>query len=269
MFFASRSFRSLRSRKKAIPPLTEATAHLLEIHSGDVDEPSLCVEASLEEQAVPVGMEPAEGSRRLEYEDTGAAQRAAGGLGNEVAYQGVDEATDLAVQPLVVAEEDAQHLGKREDEPLGGLLHRLSMRQPQQELLVHVLAQKQGALLRTGRAEAVQWPAQGMEHAAAERAKVLQSAIRVCTLDSGDAPAIVTAGQEALNRLADPLETELPELLGELGLVAGEEFGEVSAEEPLERACSPLAVGARGRRIQGQRQLVCHALLDDPPLRAA
>jgi alpha-N-arabinofuranosidase len=30
-----------------------------------------------------------------------------------------------------------------------------------------------------------------MEHAAAERAKVLQSAIRVRTLDSGDAPAIV------------------------------------------------------------------------------
>jgi hypothetical protein len=51
-----------------------------------------------------------------------------------------------------------------------------------------------------------------MEHAAAERAEVLQSAIRIRTLDSGDAPAIVTAGQEALNGLADPLEAELPEL---------------------------------------------------------
>ena len=55
-------------------PLTEAAAHLLEIDRGDVDEPALRVEASLEEQAVPVGMEPAEGSRRLEYEDTGAVR---------------------------------------------------------------------------------------------------------------------------------------------------------------------------------------------------
>ena len=147
MFFASRSSRSLRSRKKAIPPLAEAAAHLLEIDRGDVDEPSLGVEASLEEQAVPVGMESAEGSRRLEYEDPGGAQRPARGFRGEVAHQGVDEATDLAVQPLVVAEEDAQHLGKREDEPQGGPLHRLAVRQPQQELLVDVLAEQQGALL--------------------------------------------------------------------------------------------------------------------------
>ena len=158
MFFASRSFRSLRSRKKAIPPLTEATAHLLEIHSGDVDETSLCVEVSLEEQAVPVGVPPTEGSRRLEYEDTGAAQRAAGGLGNEVAYQGVDEATDLAVQPLVVAEEDAQDLGQGEDE--------LPVRQSEQKPLVHVLAQEQRPLLRARGAE--------MEDGATEGPEVLR-----------------------------------------------------------------------------------------------
>ena len=42
---------------------------------------------------------------------------------------------------------------------------------------VHVLAQKQGTFLRTGGTKAVQWPAQGMEDAAAEGPKVLQSAV--------------------------------------------------------------------------------------------
>jgi len=42
---------------------------------------------------------------------------------------------------------------------------------------VHVLAQKQGTLLRTGGTKAVQWPAQGMEDAAAQGPKVLQSAV--------------------------------------------------------------------------------------------
>jgi hypothetical protein len=43
----------------------------------------------------------------------------------------------------------------------------------------------------------------------------------------------------------------------------------VGTEEPLKRAASPLAVGARERRLQGQGELVCHALIDGPPLRAA
>ena len=43
----------------------------------------------------------------------------------------------------------------------------------------------------------------------------------------------------------------------------------MGAEQPLQRAPSPLAVGARGLRIQGQRELVCHALIDAPLLRAA
>ena len=190
----------------------------------------LVVEASLEEQAVPVGMEPAKGARALEHEDTGGALRPAGGLCHEVAHQAVDEAADLPVKPLVMAEEHAKDLGKGEDE--------LPVRQPQQELLVDVLSQKQGALLGARGTE--------VEDAAAEGAEVIQSAVGVCALDSGDTPAIVAAGEEPLHRPVDPLEAELPELLGELGLVAGEELGEVGTEEPLERACSPLAVGARG-----------------------
>ena len=230
--------------------LTVATAHLLEIHIGDVDEPALGVEASLEEQAVPVGVPPTEGSRRLEYNERGATDGLSGGFRGEVAHQGVDEATDLAVQPLVVAEEDAQHLGKREDE--------LAVRQPQQQLLVHVLAQQQGTLLRTGGTKSVRWPDQGMEHAAAEGPKVFQSAVRVGTLDPGHTSAVVTAGEEPLHSPGDPLEAELSEAFCELGLVAGDELREVGTEEPLERTHSPLAVAAGGRRIQRESQLVCH-----------
>jgi hypothetical protein len=109
----------------------------LQIDLWDVDEPALVVKASLQEQAMPVGMEPAKRSRTLEDHDCGYAGRLAGGLCCEVAHQVVDEAADLSVKPLVVSEEDAEDLGQGEDElPVG---------QPQ--LLVHVLAQKQGALL--------------------------------------------------------------------------------------------------------------------------
>lgn len=55
--------------------LTEAAAHLLESYLGNVNEPVLRVEASLGEQAVPMGMEPAEGTRALEHEDRRGAER--------------------------------------------------------------------------------------------------------------------------------------------------------------------------------------------------
>ena len=119
--------------------LAEAGAHLRQIDRRDVDESALAVKASLQEQAVPVGIQPAKRSRALEDHDCGGADGLAGGLRCEVAHQPVDEAADLSVKPLVVAEEDAEDLGQGEDE--------LPVRQPQQELLVHVLAQKQGALL--------------------------------------------------------------------------------------------------------------------------
>jgi hypothetical protein len=149
--------------------LAEAGAHLHQIDSRDMHESALVVKASLQEQAMPVRMEPAKRFRALEDHDCGYAGRLAGGLCCEVAHQAVDEAADISVKPLVVSEEDTQDLGQREDE--------LPVRQPQQELLVHVLAQKQGALLRTGGTKAVPWPAQGMEDAAAEGPKVLQSAV--------------------------------------------------------------------------------------------
>jgi hypothetical protein len=158
-------------------PLAEAAAHHCQIDGRDMDETTLVVKASLQEQAVPARMEAAKRSRTLEDHDGCGAQGLAGGLCCEVAHQVVDEAADISVKPLAVSEEDAEDLGqvgavarpRGEDE--------LPVRQPQQELLVHVLAQKQGALLRTGGTKSVRWPDQGMEDAAAEGPKVLQWAV--------------------------------------------------------------------------------------------
>ena len=69
-----------------------------------------------------------------------------------------------------------------------------------------------------------------MQDAATERPEVLQSAVGVRALDSGDTSTVVTAAQKALHCLGDPLQPELSESPGELGLVAGDELGEVGAE---------------------------------------
>jgi len=64
-----------------------------------------------------------------------------------------------------VAEEYSQYLGEYEDHlPVG---------EAKQELLVHVLAEQQGALLRAGGTQSVQQPEQGMEDLAAEGSEVV------------------------------------------------------------------------------------------------
>jgi hypothetical protein len=110
-----------------------ASAHFLEIDLGEVDETTLVVKASLQERAVPAGMEAAKRSRTLEDHDVCGAHGLSGGLCCEVAHQRVDEAADLAVKPLVVAEEDAEDLGQvgAAARPRGE--HELLVRQPQQE----------------------------------------------------------------------------------------------------------------------------------------
>jgi hypothetical protein len=94
-----------------------------------------------------------------------------------------------------------------------------------------------------------------VEDAATERPEVLQLAVWVGALNPGSTPAVVAA---ALHCLGDPLQPELFESLGELSLITGDELGEVGAEQPPQRADSPLVAGAGGRRNQGQRQLVGH-----------
>jgi hypothetical protein len=43
----------------------------------------------------------------------------------------------------------------------------------------------------------------------------------------------------------------------------------MNAKEPLQRACTPRLVSARGRRIQGQSELACHAWIDGQTVFAA
>ena len=110
----------------------------------------------------------------------------------------------------------------------------------------------------------------GSEGGAAQaNALLLPLSLGVRALDSGDASAVVPTGQEPLHRLGDPLEAELLESLGELGLVAGDELREVGTEEPLEGTHSPLPVGPGGHRIQRESQLVCHMNKERPRDRAA
>ena len=96
------------------------------------EESALSVEASLQEQAVPVGVPASESTRALNHHDRGGADGFAGGRRHEVTRQLVDEAADFPVKPLVVAEQDAQEPGQHPNQ--------LPVVKPQQELLVHVLA---------------------------------------------------------------------------------------------------------------------------------
>jgi hypothetical protein len=53
------------------------------------------------------------------------------------------------------------------------------VRQGEQVLLVEVFGEQKGSLLRAGRAEAVQWPALGIESFAGKRTEILEAAVWV------------------------------------------------------------------------------------------
>jgi hypothetical protein len=130
------------------------------------------------------------------------------------------------MKPAVVAEEHAEHLGNGENE--------LAVGQPQQKLLVHVLAKQKGPFLRARGAE--------VEYFAAERAEVFGFAFWIGALDPGDAVGVVPAFQEAAHRFGDPLHAELSQSFGEVSLIARTELREVRAEQILQRVDSPLVV---------------------------
>jgi len=81
-------------------------------------------------------------------------------------------------------------------------------------------------------------------------------------VDSGDTLAVVATRDGALDGLREALQAGLPEALGELSLVASDELGEVSSEEPLERARASLAVGPGRRRVQTEGELVGQSASD-------
>jgi hypothetical protein len=81
---------------------------------------------------VPRGLEPPV-PESLKYHDRSSADGLAGGRRCEVPHQPVDETANFSVKSPVVTKEYAKDLGQRE--------HELPVGQPQQEPLVHVLAQ--------------------------------------------------------------------------------------------------------------------------------
>ena len=106
-----------------------------EIEGGDMNESTLAIEAAFQENAVEVGVEPDEVSRRGVGDHGGTLNPPTGSLVGEALDHAVDESADLTEEGAVVTEEDAQHLGECEDHlPVG---------EAKQELFVHVLAEEQ------------------------------------------------------------------------------------------------------------------------------
>ena len=65
---------------------------------------------------------------------------------------------------------------------------------------MHVLGEQERLFLRAGWTE--------VEGFARKGAEVLELAFRIGALDSGDAPGVISAKDELLNHLGDPLDTE-------------------------------------------------------------
>ena len=140
---------------------------------------------------------------------------AAGGDVVEPTDHRVDLLRDLPVEGPVVTEKAAQHLGEGKDH--------LPVRQLQQQPLVHVLSEQQGAFLGTGRTE--------VENLAAE-------------------------GKYSARQL---LQTGAAQSARVIDLVASGELGEVGAEQPLQRVGAPLPVGAWGCGLRLESQRVGHS----------
>jgi len=115
-----------------------------------------------------------------------------------------------------------QDLGEGEDH--------LPVREPQQQPLVQVLAEQQGALLRAGRARVEDLTREGRKYSA--RQSGLVQRMRGHTL------GIVYGPAEALQARVSPPA-------GVVGLEAGGKLGEVAVEQLLQRVGVPLPVGSR------------------------
>ncbi len=103
-------------------------------------ESPLPIESAFQEDAVQVGIPSHEVSRRGVGDHGGALDPPARGRAVDALHHAVDQPADIAEEAMVMAEEYSEHLGESEDD--------LAVREAQQEPLVHVLAEEQGALLR-------------------------------------------------------------------------------------------------------------------------
>jgi hypothetical protein len=112
---------------------------------------------------------------------------------------------------LVVSEKDPESLGNGEDE--------LSVGKGEQEVVGEVVGEQEGTFLRAGGAEAVQWPALGMETLAGKGDEEIVTTFGIRTLDAGDALGVIAATEEPFCHLGDTGKAEEPELLCEEGVV--------------------------------------------------
>ena len=87
-----------------------------------------------------MGIEPHEVSRRGVGDHGSALDPPARGRAVDALHHAVDEPAYIPDEAMIMAEEYSEHLGKSEDD--------LAVREAQQEPLVHVLPEEQGALLR-------------------------------------------------------------------------------------------------------------------------
>jgi hypothetical protein len=148
-------------------------------------------------------------------------------VGEEAEDQGGDGAEEF----LIVAEKDPEGFRDGEDEPKGGPLHRLAVREFEQELLVKVFGEQEGAFHGAGGAE--------VEAFTGEGAKVFESAFWIRALDAGDALGVIAAGFESLYDAGDPFQTEPAVVLGVEGVVGKGELLEVVVEDVREDGRPP------------------------------
>ena len=144
-----------------------------------MDEPPLPVESAFEENGVQVRIPPGELTRGGVGDDGGALDLSAGCFVVESLDHAIDELADLPVEPSVVAKENAEQLGKREDH--------LPVRKQAQQRLIHVLAEQEPAFLGARGAEAVRLPALWAKLFAAEGSDVVGFAVGIGALDPRDA----------------------------------------------------------------------------------
>jgi len=204
--------------------LQEGTAEGFGEFLGVVDrqeeEASVGGEASFQHQSVPMGVGPQEIPEGLKSHDRGSLQKGGTrGQAVELRQEGEDQVGDGAEELLIVAEKDPQGLGDREDE--------LPVRELEEEMLVEVFGEQEGAFLGAGRAE--------IEPFAGKGTKVFETAFGIRALKAGDAFGVVAAGFEPRHHAGDPLQAEPSVVLGVEGVVGEGEILEVIVEDVSER----------------------------------
>ena len=140
-----------------------------------MDEIAVFIEAALQHDGVPVGIESQELTERLKTEQSGALQGGSRRFGEIPLDEIEDEPAHLGEELSIVAEKHSQAFGQTERHE--------SVWKTQEKIILGVFGEQEGSFLGTGRAE--------MEAFATEGTKELLSTFRVGALYAGDTLGIV------------------------------------------------------------------------------